>query len=77
MNQIETAGEAMRDSLDLRRGTPLPALSGCPECGTVRMIAAPALGRCGDCGRDLAVLSPTAFAAEADSAGARGGKDAA
>ena len=33
-----------------------PAVSGCPVCKTVQMIAAPMLGRCEDCGDELTLL---------------------
>ncbi len=37
-------------------GTLVPALMGCPHCGTIRMIAAPDFGRCADCGAEMKVL---------------------
>ena len=33
-----------------------PAMKGCPECGTMQMIASPELGTCADCGSSLQVL---------------------
>jgi hypothetical protein len=56
--QVVQASEAMREAA--RQGTraliTTPALSGCPTCKTVRMIAAPALGACAECGAALTVL---------------------
>lgn len=59
LSQLETASRALREASD-RPGTLqalLPALSGCPDCGTLRMIASPApLGTCPGCGADLQVI---------------------
>jgi hypothetical protein len=32
-------------------------MQGCPECGTMHIIASPALGICADCGSSMQVLS--------------------
>lgn len=58
MNQIESAGEAMRESARRSGPSVRPALSGCPECGLVQMIAAPTLGTCASCDSALSVLDP-------------------
>jgi hypothetical protein len=36
----------------------VPALCGCVQCGTRRMIAAPVLVPCQTCGSDMQVLEP-------------------
>ena len=52
--QIEAAGRALADT---GHAPMVPALGGCRDCGTLRMIASPApLGACPDCGTDLEVL---------------------
>jgi hypothetical protein len=54
--QAVQASEATRQAAQHSNGALIPALSGCPACGTARMITAPALSTCGDCGRELTVL---------------------
>jgi len=54
-SQIEAASRALYME---RPAALIPALFGCPDCGTAHMIASPApLGTCPDCGSDLKVLS--------------------
>jgi len=38
-------------------GTLLPALKGCPHCGTVEEIRSPELGVCPTCGAQMRVLA--------------------
>jgi hypothetical protein len=54
--QAFQASEATRQAAQQSNGVLIPALSGCPACGTTQMIAAPALSACEDCGRELTVL---------------------
>ena len=58
--QIEAASRALYAA-----AAPLmPAMSGCPNCGTAHMIASPApLGSCSDCGADVEVLPASGVAA--------------
>jgi len=54
------ASEALRLAAAEPSFRPLmPALSGCPDCGTAQTIAAPSLGICVGCGADVAVLDRT------------------
>lgn len=53
---VVQVSEASRQGAGEMRGRLIPALQGCPECRTMRMIAAPALGTCVDCGAELKVL---------------------
>jgi hypothetical protein len=53
------ASEAMRLGAGAAAGSITPALCGCIQCGTRRLIAAPVLGSCEDCGQDLQVLTAT------------------
>lgn len=47
-------------SVGALEGALVPALYGCPNCGTSRMIAsATPLGTCPTCGTQLIVLPPT------------------
>jgi hypothetical protein len=72
--QIETASRALYEANRHGRSAIqlIPALSGCPNCRTVRMIASPAtLGSCSDCGADLEVLSVPWIATQAPSAPAQ------
>jgi hypothetical protein len=56
IEQSVQASEATRQAAQHSNGALIPALSGCPACGTTQMIAAPALSTCEDCGRELTVL---------------------
>jgi len=78
MTQIELASEAMRTSIGSYRMA-APALSGCPRCGTVRMIAGPTLDSCEGCGGDLSVVAPQQTVSRdlADQVGAKWRRDAA
>jgi hypothetical protein len=76
MEQIESAGEVMRASIG-RMDMAAPALSGCPRCGTVQMIAAPMLGLCEACGGELAIWPAERLMPCADRAGATPERDAA
>jgi hypothetical protein len=69
MTQIESAGEAVRDSARRSGSTVRPALSGCPECGLVEMIAAPTLGTCETCGSALSVLDADRILLQAGATG--------
>jgi hypothetical protein len=51
--------EAMSAAGETGGGTLIPALSGCPSCRTIQMIAAPVLGVCPECGGPLSVLDRT------------------
>jgi uncharacterized protein (DUF983 family) len=55
--QAVQASEATRQAAQRSNVALIPALSGCPDCGTTQMIAAPALSTCEDCGRGLTVLA--------------------
>jgi hypothetical protein len=56
-DRIVETSEALRQAMQLSRGTLIPALCGCKACGTVQMIAAPVLGICADCRAELTLLS--------------------
>ena len=59
-NQIEAASRALHEAhRSTRSAVPLiPAMSGCPDCRTMRMITCMApLESCPDCGADQVVLS--------------------
>jgi len=59
-SQIEAASRAL-----YRTAAPVtPALCGCPNCGTVRVIATPARS-CSGCGADLEMLPATGAAVRA------------
>ena len=55
-SQLVQVSEAMRASAGAPTMSLEPALCGCVQCGTRRMIAAPALGPCEICGADLQAL---------------------
>jgi hypothetical protein len=55
-DQVVRISEALRQSADRMQGSLRPAMKGCPECGTIHMIAAPTLGTCVDCGSSMKVL---------------------
>ena len=55
-DQLVQASAAMQESAGIT-GL-VPALCGCIQCGTRRMIAAPVLGPCQTCGSDMRVLGP-------------------
>jgi hypothetical protein len=61
--QLVQVSEATRLGMGASAGSIAPALCGCIQCGTRRMIAAPTLGACEDCGSDLQVLVPCERAA--------------
>jgi hypothetical protein len=70
--QAVQASLAMQRAAQQDRRTLIPALSGCPSCQTMLMIAAPVLGRCEHCGDELKVLSSAAYQDDASEApGAR------
>jgi hypothetical protein len=58
-DSLVQASEAMRLGAGTATGSIAPALCGCVQCGTRRLIAAPTLGSCDDCGADLQVLAAT------------------
>jgi|SwirhirootsSR3_FD_contig_31_2694194_length_449_multi_2_in_0_out_0_2 hypothetical protein len=60
------ASEATRLSMGTSSASIVPALSGCVQCGTRRMIAAPVLGTCEGCGSSLQVLIATERAGSGD-----------
>ena len=62
--QAVSTSEALREAAGQGRRPLIPALSGCPDCGRARLIAAPVLGVCEGCGAELQVLgrTPTADA---------------
>jgi uncharacterized protein (DUF983 family) len=57
-DQAVQFSEAFRQGEGQMQGLLIPALKGCPHCGTTRMISAPVLGMCDDCGDELKVLDP-------------------
>lgn len=60
VSQIEAASRALHEA-----AAPLmPALCGCPNCGTVRMISAP-VRSCSGCGAGLEVLPASGLAVRA------------
>jgi hypothetical protein len=56
MELAKLFGDALQGHPSSMEGTVRPALMGCPDCRTRRMIAGPALGICQDCGGDLQFL---------------------
>ena len=69
--QAVQASLAMQRAAQQDHRTLIPALSGCPSCQTMLMIAAPVLGQCEHCGGELEVLTsatPQANASEAPGA---------
>jgi hypothetical protein len=52
LERLVLASEAMRAA----GASLLPAMSGCRNCGTMRVIASPVLGVCPDCGDEFTVL---------------------
>ena len=66
VDDVTRASEALRRAAADASFRPLiPALSGCPTCGTVIMVAAPVLTTCLGCGDVVAVLDRTSLAASA------------
>lgn len=57
--QAIRASEAMLESARPSPSALIPALSGCADCGTMHMIAAPVLGLCDGCGAELTTVSPS------------------
>ena len=52
LDRLVEVSDSMRSAVAML----IPALCGCPDCGHVRMIAAPLLGTCVDCGTALVPL---------------------
>jgi hypothetical protein len=74
VDDMTRASDALRLAAADANFRPLiPALSGCPTCGTVIMVAAPVLTTCLDCGVVAVVLDRTSVGATAahDSFGGR------
>jgi hypothetical protein len=66
IDDVTRASNALRLAAADANFRPLiPALSGCPACGTVIMVAAPVLSTCLDCGGVVVVLDRTSVAASA------------
>ena len=66
VDDITRASDALRLAAADANFRPLiPALSGCPTCGTVIMVAAPVLTSCLGCRDVVAVLDRTSLAASA------------
>jgi hypothetical protein len=66
VDDITRASDALRLAAADSNFRPLiPALSTCPTCGTVIMVAAPVLTTCLGCGGVVAVLDRTSLAASA------------
>jgi uncharacterized protein (DUF983 family) len=55
-DQAVQFSEAFRQGAGQMQRLLIPALKGCPHCGTAQMISAPVLGMCDDCGAELKVL---------------------
>jgi len=49
-DQAVQVSEAHREGASRMQGTLRMAMKGCPECGTMHMIASPEFGTCTDCG---------------------------
>jgi hypothetical protein len=66
VDDMTRASDALRLAAADANFRPLiPALSGCPTCGTVIMVAAPIITTCLDCGVISVVLDRTSVAASA------------
>lgn len=66
VDYITRASDALRLAAADANFRPLiPALSSCPTCGNVIMVAAPVLTTCLDCGVVSVVLDRTSVAASA------------
>ena len=66
VDDITRASDALRLAAADANFRPLiPALSSCPTCGTIIMVAAPLLTNCLDCGVVSVVLDRTSVAASA------------
>ena len=66
VDDITQASDALRlAAADLNFRPLIPALSSCPTCGALIMVAAPVLTTCRDCGVVAVVLDRTSVAASA------------
>ena len=66
VDDITQASDALRLAAADANFRPLiPALSSCPTCGALIMVAAPVLTTCRDCGVVAVVLDRTSVAASA------------
>jgi hypothetical protein len=56
LSDLVPASEAVRLSAGAAASGIIPAMCGCLQCGTRRMIAGPVLGICEACGADIQIL---------------------